>query len=132
MNFRKFSDTTLARTSAVACGCLVFWRLKGPKSRKSSSFGKSGGGMILIRVTFWLCVVLFALGCVPFVPAQQASPTTSSPLTVGGTGTTNFIPIWTNSTTLGNSTLFQTGGNVVIRSTLQLPATGTATALKGF
>lgn len=88
--------------------------------------------MILIRVTVWLCVVLFALGCVPFVPAQQASQTTSSPLTVGGTGTTNFIPIWTNSTTLGNSTLFQTGGNVVIRSALQLPATGTATALKGF
>ncbi len=32
-----------------------------------------------------------------------------APLTVGGTGTTNYIPIWTNSTTLGNSALFQTG-----------------------
>jgi trimeric autotransporter adhesin len=31
---------------------------------------------------------------------------------VGGTGATNFIPRWTNSTTLGNSVLFQLGGNV--------------------
>ncbi len=69
--------------------------------------------------------------------------------TIGGSGTTNFIPIWTNSTTLGNSTLFQTGGNVgigniipagkldvsggaFIRGTLQLPATATATAGSGF
>jgi len=68
---------------------------------------------------------------------------------VGGSGTTNFIPIWTNSTALGNSTIYQTGGNVgignthpagtldvsggaVIRGTLQLPATGTATATHGF
>jgi len=29
---------------------------------------------------------------------------------VGGTGATNRIPIWTNSTTLGNSIIFQTGG----------------------
>jgi len=100
------------------------------------------------RINVWLFVVLFALGCVPFVPAQQASQTTSS-ATVVGTGTTNFIPIWTNSTTLGNSTLFQTGGNVAIgntspaskldvtggafiRGTLQLPPTGTATALARF
>ena len=88
--------------------------------------------MILIRVTVWLCVVLFVLGCAPFVPAQQASQTTSSPLTVGGTGTTNFIPIWTNSTTLGNSRLFQTATSVTVPSNLSLPASGTATALKGF
>ena len=68
---------------------------------------------------------------------------------VGGSGTTNFIPIWTNSTTLGDSMIYQTGGNVgignthpagtldvsggaFIRGTLQLPATGTATATLGF
>jgi len=66
----------------------------------------------------------------PLVLAQQASQTTIS--AVGGTGTTNFIPIWTNSTTLGNSTIFQSGGIVSIGSILELPATGTATALKGF
>jgi hypothetical protein len=36
---------------------------------------------------------------------------------VGGGGTTNFIPIWTHSTTLGNSALFQTGGKVGIGNT---------------
>jgi len=89
----------------------------------------------------WLCAVLFALGSVPFVNAQQTSQTTSNPPPpLGGTGTTNFIPIWSNSTTLGNSTIFQTGGKVsignttpaskldvsggaFIRGTLQLPAT---------
>src|SRR6516162_7645380 len=72
---------------------------------------------------------------------------------VGGSGTTNYIPIWTNSTTLGNSVLFQSGtgntakvgintttpastldvkGASTIRGLLSLPATGTATATKGF
>lgn len=36
-------------------------------------------------------------------PAQSA---------VHGTGTTNTIPVWTNSTTLGNSLMTQSGGNV--------------------
>jgi len=74
---------------------------------------------------------------------------TQGPLTVGGTGTTNYIPIWTNSTTLGNSILYQTGNNVgigntspasklevgggsVIRGTLTLPAQATATGSKGY
>ena len=100
--------------------------------------------MIVTRTTAWLCVVLFALGCAPWAPAQQAA----APPPLAGTGTTNFIPIWTNSTTIGNSTLFQTGGNVgvgnttpagkldvsggaFIRGTLQLPSTATATAATG-
>jgi hypothetical protein len=41
---------------------------------------------------------------------------------IGGGGTTNFIPRWTGSTTLGNSTIFQTvGGNVGVGNTT--PAT---------
>jgi hypothetical protein len=35
-----------------------------------------------------------------------------APLAVGGGGTADYIPIWTNSTTLGNSTLFETGGTL--------------------
>jgi len=74
---------------------------------------------------------------------------TQGPLSVGGTGTTNYIPIWTNSTTLGNSILYQTSNNVgigntspagkldvsggaFIRGTLTLPAQGTATGSKGY
>src|SRR6516165_3979441 len=90
-------------------------------------------------------------------PSQSASTAQSSAgvnlnlnlPSVGGSGTTNYIPIWTNSSTLGNSKIYQTGGNLgigntnpagtldvnggaFIRGTLQLPATGTATATKGF
>jgi hypothetical protein len=83
------------------------------------------------RINVWLCVVLFALGGMPLVLAQQASQTTISPA-LTGTGTTNFIPIWTNSTTLGNSRMFQNTTSVTIGSTLSLPASGTATSTKGF
>ena len=72
---------------------------------------------------------------------------------LGGSGTTNYIPIWTNSTTLGNSVLFQSGtgntakvgigtttpastldvkGASTFRGLFSLPAMGTATATTGF
>jgi trimeric autotransporter adhesin len=35
--------------------------------------------------------------------------TSPPPLTVTGSGTTNYVPLWTSSTNLGNSVLFQTG-----------------------
>jgi len=54
------------------------------------------------------------------------------PLAITGSGTPNFIPIWTSSTNLGNSTVSEVGGTVNVKGTLQLPATGTATAAKGF
>src|SRR4029077_5257177 len=88
--------------------------------------------MSFTRISVWLCIVLFALSCVPFVSAQQASQTTTPPPPLGGTGTTNFIPIWTNSTTLGNSKMSQTTTSVSVTSNLSLPPSGTATALKGF
>ncbi len=72
---------------------------------------------------------------------------------ISGTGTTNYLPIWTNSTTLGSSVLFQSGtgatakvgigttkpasaldvkGGATIRGLFSLPATGTATSAAGF
>ena len=33
---------------------------------------------------------------------------------VGSTGTTDTIPLWTNSTTLGDSLVFQSSGNIGI------------------
>jgi hypothetical protein len=72
---------------------------------------------------------------------------------VSGSGTTDFVPLWTNNSVLGNSVLFQSGsgstvavgintitpaatldvnGNVISRGPLQLPSTGTATATQGF
>ena len=80
-------------------------------------------------------------------PAESVAPA------VSGTGTTDFIPLWTNTTgALGNSVLFQSGsgatakigintttpgttldvnGAATVRGTLNLPAIGTATATTG-
>jgi len=85
--------------------------------------------------------------------SASASGTAAAP-PVGGSGTKNFIPIWTdNIGDLGNSVLFQTGtgstaklginttvpastldvkGGGTFRGVLNLPATGLATAAKGF
>jgi len=46
---------------------------------------------------------------------QAAAPSTIA--AISGSGTTNFIPIWKSSTTLGNSTLFQSGSKVGIGTT---------------
>lgn len=73
---------------------------------------------------------------------------------VGGSGTTDFIPLWTDSNgDLGNSVLFQSGsgnsaavgintttpaatldvnGGAIARGVLQLPSTGTANASQGY
>src|SRR5579863_2286034 len=87
--------------------------------------------------------------------SSATSSSNSNPVTptLGGSGTTNYLPIWTNSTTLGNSVLFQSGtgakakvgigttkpastldvkGGGTIRGLFSLPATGTATASGGF
>ena len=80
-------------------------------------------------------------------------PAAAATAAVSGTGSTDFIPLWTNSTgALGNSVLFQSGsgttakigintstpgttldvnGAETVRGTLNLPATGTATATAG-
>ena len=72
---------------------------------------------------------------------------------LGGTGKANYLPIWTNGTTLGDSVLFQSGkgskaqigigttkpaatldlnGSGTVRGLFSLPATGTATTTRGF
>jgi hypothetical protein len=52
-------------------------------------------------------MMIFAVLATPVRPTAQ----------VTGSGTTNFIPKWTGSTTLGNSALFQSGGQVGIGTT---------------
>jgi hypothetical protein len=44
--------------------------------------------------------------------AGSAATGTVPPAGVTGTGTKNFIPVWTGATTLGNSVIYETGGNV--------------------
>ena len=53
------------------------------------------------------------------VQAKPGSPTSPSkpnfpPAGVTGKGTKNFVPLWTGATALGNSLIYQTGGNLGI------------------
>lgn len=92
-------------------------------------------------------------GNIEAAKSQSATSKSNTPGTsVSGTGTTDFLPLWTNSTTLGSSTLFQMGsgssakiginttspastldvkGGSTVRGTLTLPSNGTATATGG-
>jgi hypothetical protein len=84
------------------------------------------------------------------VSAAPAAATLSPSLS--GSGTTDYLPLWTSSSALGSSILFQTGsgstakigintitpqamldvkGSTTIRSLLNMPATATATASAG-
>jgi hypothetical protein len=64
-------------------------------------------------------------------PASAATPGSSSVTTTGGTA--NTIPQFTTATNIQNSILTQTGTKAVnVGGKLNLPATGTATASKGF
>jgi hypothetical protein len=84
----------------------------------------------------------------PDVAPHTGSPTVVPAVTPTGGGTTDYIPLWTSGTTLGNSVLFQTGGNVgfnnnkpaalldvagnsIFRGSFQLMPGGTATASAG-
>ena len=56
------------------------------------------------------------------------------PATVTGAGTTDYIPLWTSASALGNSLLFQTGGNVGVGTTTpgaKLDSAGTNITIRG-
>src|SRR5580693_8115925 len=52
-----------------------------------------------------------------YVTTQQLAARTTTPVVSGGSGTTDYIPLWTSGSNLGNSLLFQTGGKVGIGTT---------------
>lgn len=83
----------------------------------------------------------------------DASGNAGTTAAVGGSGTTDFIPLWTNNSILGNSVLFQSGsgsgamiglnetsplanldvnGTELMRGLFESATTGTANASKGF
>jgi hypothetical protein len=64
---------------------------------------------------------LLAHGASARTSKKQLAPATESDsalmFSVTGSGTTNYIPLWTGSTALGNSKLYQTGGQVGVGTT---------------
>jgi len=103
---------------------------------------------------FVLAAPSIASGTVNSTPSLAGvSDGAPPPATITGSGTVNFLPIWTGTSTIGNSVLFQSGtgatakvgintttpastldvkGAGTIRGLLNLPAIGAATAAKGF
>ena len=104
-----------------------------------------------VVAAFWLLVLSLTSLTLAQTPAPPSAEAINPAVT--GTGTTDFIPLWTNSTgALGNSVLFQSGSgttaNIGINTTapavtldvngaenvhgiLNMPTTGTATASAG-
>lgn len=100
---------------------------------------------------FMLAVPSVAGGASAVNPASAASNAAPLPA-VTGSGTASYVPLWSGSSTIGNSALFETGsgssvklgintttpqamldvrGSATIRATLNLPATSTAKSTGG-
>src|SRR5579872_189160 len=58
-----------------------------------------------------LCIST-VVACEISAPAQQQNGTNNPAATVTGSGTAQFLPIWTGTTTIGNSKLFQTSNGM--------------------
>ena len=61
--------------------------------------------------------VAIALAQTSTRPTSTAPATNTSTPVIFGHGTTHYIPIWTGGSTLGNSVMFQSGGNVGLGTT---------------
>jgi len=123
-----------------------------PYAMKAADADTVGG---LPASAFVLAAPAVAAGNAPSGTAANlsAAPQPAPPAAaVTGSGTANFVPLWTGTTTVGNSVLFQTGsgstakigvntitpavtldvkGSATIRGTLALPAPAAATASAG-
>jgi hypothetical protein len=114
----------------------------------------------MARINVWLCIITLLFCVLPMAAQQPAStgyanesaaaanPDVEPGASLTGSGTKNFIPLFTSSTALGNSVLFQSSKKIGINTTaptstldvngaatvagaFSLPAEGTATATAG-
>lgn len=69
-----------------------------------------------------ICLSALPLVAVPPAAAPPAAAPIIIGIGIGGSGTANYLPIWTTGTTLGNSIIYQSGSNIGIGTTLA-PAT---------
>ena len=81
-------------------------------------------------------VTLAGSGNITVTPAGNTLTIASTSGGVGGSGTANTLPLWSNGTTLGNSLITQSGGNVGIGTipTFKLDVLGSSSsiAVRGF
>jgi hypothetical protein len=65
------------------------------------------------------------------VTSMSAQPQAPPPGTVSGTGTTNFIPIWTDNADIGNSVVFQSGTGATAKIGINTTTPAAALDVKG-
>jgi hypothetical protein len=72
-----------------------------------------------IQATGDICTNLVGGRCLSTLPLGGAPPPAPPPAAAGidGSGTTNYLPIWTAGTTLGNSIIYQSGSKIGIGTT---------------
>lgn len=121
-----------------------------PYAMKAADAATLGG---LPPSAFVLAAPPVAMGSADSTPAQTTADTAPPPTSVSGSGTTDYLPLWTSSSALGNSVLFQSGtgstaklgintatpavtldvkGATNVRGILLLPTTNSATATTGY
>ncbi len=64
-----------------------------------------------------ICTNLAGGRCLSTIPLGGAPPSVAPTAGVEGSGTANYLPIWTDEATLGNSIIYQTGGRIGIGTT---------------
>ncbi|HEX3819954.1 MAG TPA: tail fiber domain-containing protein [Candidatus Sulfotelmatobacter sp.] len=91
-----------------------------------------------------LIVIISALLVLSSLAGEAQQSTTSDPqhrqvslppATVTGSGTVNYVPLWTGTTTLGNSIIYQSSGKVGVNKTsplVELDVTGRINSSKAF
>ncbi len=101
-----------------------------PATASCPKFASEGEETLKYKFPAVLVLVVLSVA----IALAQTSPSTSTPV-VFGQGSSNFIPIWTGGSTLGNSVMFQSGGNVGVGTTSPGSAldvvSGGSTAVRG-
>jgi hypothetical protein len=68
----------------------------------------------------------------PAAPVVAVVPAVTPATTPTGGGTTDYVPLWTSGTNLGNSILYQASGRMEVQGELEAPSIGTASASTGY
>jgi hypothetical protein len=92
-------------------------RLREPKAKEEEKVRLQYSSVV---TAFNIILMAFVDLSVPHCLGQEAADAGQSLPNVSGTGSAGHIAIWENSTTLTNSKLFQSGGNVGVNGNLSI------------
>ena len=74
----------------------------------------------------WYQGILLLVAAIAFAAALPEAQSQA----VHGSGTTNYIPLWTSSNAIGNSALSQSGGNLTTGGSISASTVNSTTPIK--